>query len=129
MPGDRWDESEIRILQGHILKFFDKRRSSGDISMQRERSSGTAHDELRAKSSSLQRGLKGSLTHAHRDHDWLFVMRRACERKGPGIIAFTSHARVRGDKVGMLPGSEFEIGTICAEPESHRISGDSLPIH
>src|SRR5580693_3436974 len=107
----------------------DKHRSSGDIFMQRERSSGTAHRELRAMRSSLQRGLKGSLAHAHRDHDWLFVMRRACERKGAGIIDFTSSARVREDKIGMLPGSEFEIGAICVEPERHRIFGNSLPIH
>jgi hypothetical protein len=33
------------------------------------------------------------------------------------------------DKVGMLPSPEFEIGAICVEPESYRISGDSLPIH
>ena len=97
--------------------------------MLRERSPGTAHDELRAKSDSLRRALEGSLAHAYRDHDWLFVMRGACDRKGPGIVAFTSHTRVREDKVGMLPSPEFEIGAICVEPESHRISGDSLPIH
>src|SRR5580765_7814070 len=107
----------------------DKHCSSPYIFMQCERSSGTAHRELRAKSSGLQRGLKGSLTHAHRDHDWLFVMRRACERKGPGIVTFISHVRVRSDKVGMLPCPEFVAGAICVEPEGHRISGDSLPIY
>src|SRR5258705_13702854 len=107
----------------------NKHRSSGEILMQRERSSGTAHPELRAKSSGLQRSLEGGLTHAHRDHDWLFFKRRACERKGPGIVAFTSHVRVRSDKIGMLPGSEFVAGAICVKPEGHRISGDSLPIN
>src|SRR4029077_12947859 len=107
----------------------DKHRSSGDIFMQSERSSGTAHRKLRAKSSSLQRRLKGSLTHAHRDHDWLFFVRRACERKGPRIVAFTFHARLREDKIGMLPGSEFEAGAIHVKPKSHRISGDSLPVY
>jgi hypothetical protein len=33
------------------------------------------------------------------------------------------------DKVGMLPSSEFEASAICVEPEGHRISCDSLPIH
>src|SRR5580700_1017475 len=106
-----------------------KHRRPGDVSMQREGSPGTAHDELRAKSSRLQRGLKGGLSHAHRDHDWLFVKRRARERKGPGIVTFTFHVRAREDKVGMLPGSESEAGQICVKPKSHRISRDSLPIH
>jgi len=57
----------------------EKHRRPGEISMQRERSPGTADDELRAKSRRLQRGLKGSLPHAHRDHDRPFVMRRAHE--------------------------------------------------
>jgi hypothetical protein len=36
---------------------------------------------------------------------------------------------MREDKIGMLPRSESEAGAICVKPESHRISGDSLPIH
>src|SRR5580658_10932002 len=107
----------------------EKYRRPGDIFMQRERSPGAAHDEFRATSGSVQPALKVSLTHAHRDHDWLVVMRRACEGEGPGIVAFTAHARAREDKVGMLPSSEFEAGAICFEPEGHRISGDSLPVH
>src|SRR5580692_9562377 len=107
----------------------EKHRRPGDISMQREGSPGTAHDELRAKRSRLQRGLKTSLSHAHRDHDRPFLVRRACERKGPGIVAFTFYVRARNDKVGMLPCPESEAGTIGVKPEGHRISGDSLPIH
>src|ERR1700747_1794430 len=84
----------------------EKYRRSRDISMQRERSPGTAHDEFRAAIGNLPRAFKRSLTHARGDHDWLFVTRKACERECPGIVAFTDHARAREDKVGMLPSSE-----------------------
>jgi len=67
----------------------------GDVLMQCERSSGTAHFELGAKGSRVQGSLEASLAHAHRDHDWLFVKRRACERKGPGIVAFASEDLVK----------------------------------
>src|ERR1700740_1228787 len=105
----------------------NKHRSSSDVFMQRKGSSGSGHRELRAKSSSLQSGFKGCLTHAHRDHNWLFVSGRACERKRMGVVGVASDARVPTDKIGMLPGSEFEIDTICVEPKGHRLSGDSLP--
>src|SRR5207237_9269599 len=84
-----------------------------------------AHGELRAKSGCFQRVLKGSLTHAHCDHDRPFVVRRACEREDPGIVAFTLHGRVREDNVRMLPSSELGACTLCAEPEGHRISSDA----
>src|ERR1700747_3920611 len=84
----------------------DKHRSSGDIFMQREGSSWTAHRELCAKGSGLQCGLKASLSHAHRDHNWLFVSRRACERKGAGVVTF--HAGGRRTQVGMLPAPKLK---------------------
>jgi hypothetical protein len=100
-----------------------------DVFMQSKRSLGRLTMNFVAKSRGPQRGFEGSLTHAHRDHDWLFVMRRACYGKGVRIVAFTSHAWARKDKIGMLPSSEFEAVTICVKPERHSISGDPLSIH
>src|SRR5467141_683141 len=84
----------------------------------------TADDEPGAKSGSLQCALEGSLAHAHRDHNRLFVHRGACDREGPRIVALATE-----DKVGMLTSPEFVAGAICVKPKRHRVPGDSLSIH
>jgi hypothetical protein len=47
----------------------EKNSRSGNVLMQCERSSGTAHFELGAKGSRLQSRLEAGLAHAQRDHD------------------------------------------------------------
>jgi hypothetical protein len=81
------------------------------------------------KGSGLQGRLEASFAHAQRDHDQPFVMGRVCERKGSEVVARFSRGWVRQGKISMLPSPEFVVGTICAEPERHRIPSDSLSIH